>query len=47
MSFVGQLTEADTTNVEITHVSVFAATELAASYDARSILRGARSAHLD
>jgi hypothetical protein len=34
MSFVNQFTEADTTNVEIAHVSVLAATELAASDDA-------------
>ena len=47
MSFVSQFTEADTTNVEISHVSVLAATQLAASYDARSILRSTLGAYYD
>lgn len=39
MSFVSEFTEADSTNVEVPHVSVFTTTELAASDDATRILR--------
>jgi hypothetical protein len=39
MSFVSEFTEADSTNIEISHVSVLTTTELAASDDARSKLR--------
>ena len=47
MSLVGQLAEADAADVKIAHVPSLAATQLAASNDATSILWGARCAHLD
>ncbi len=38
MSFVGELTEADAADIKIAHITSLAGTQLAASYDATSIL---------
>lgn len=42
-----ELAEADTAEIEISHIASFARTQLTASYDAASILRGTRSAYCD
>jgi len=42
-----EFAETDTTNVEISHVAVFSATELASPNHATFVLWWATSAHLD
>lgn len=46
MSFMSELTETDSTNVEISHISVFAAAEFTTAYNSARILRLARCAYL-